>query len=391
MTQKTLHKKRISNVKLKYLLLFLLGLIQGCVERYEPNISKYESLMVVDAILTNQAGSAHVTLSKTYPYNKDVDTYIDDALVKLIDENGIEYAFLNEKQGSYILADSLFEARVGEKYKIYIETPDGTVCESTYETITQPVAIDSIYYEFVDSDDDKSKGLQILMDVKNNENRSQYFAWEYIETWEFEVPYVSSYVPNSLVCYRTARSSVFLIQSTKEYSQGNLTEYPVYFIDNTTNRLLIKYSVLISQYSLNESTYTFLKDLKEINEEQGTLFDKAPMTLIGNLINLTDPNIPVLGNFQVSAVFTKRLTLKNRDFTFRLDPPSGFEDCMVKYLSTELEQGRLDSFLRTNWSVIDTLIYTEPVDTLVGISNSVFCYDCKVSGTIIKPDYWDEE
>jgi hypothetical protein len=64
---------------------------------------------------------------------------------------------------------------------------------------------------------------------------------------------------------------------------------------------------------------------------------------------------------------------------------------MVKYLSTELEQGRLDSFLRTNWSVIDTLIYTEPVDTLVGISNSVFCYDCKVSGTIIKPDYWDEE
>ncbi|MCK9208819.1 MAG: DUF4249 domain-containing protein, partial [Salinivirgaceae bacterium] len=250
------------------LICFGIFVFSTCIEPFKPDIDKYESLLVVDAIITSEGGSGHVILSKTYPYDETFTTYVDGANVSLINEDGMEYNFINYKEGYYTIADSSFEAIIGEDYKIRIETTDGEICESTFETLTEPVPIDSIYYQFISGNDPKSKGLQILMNIENNEKKNVYFSWEYIETWEFEVPYASPYFEGLTTCYKTVKPAVFLIKSLKDYENRQLLAYPLYFIDNTTNRLYIKYSVLITQYTLSESAYNFLKELKEINEEQ---------------------------------------------------------------------------------------------------------------------------
>jgi len=299
--------------------------------------------------------------------------------------------FINPANGRYTPADPDFSGEIGRSYKIHIETADGIVCESMAETLPEPIPLDDVKYEFKDGRNDREKGLQIFVDVLNVDNENAYFYWEYTETWEFEVPYKSSYVPDASTCYKTAKPPVFIINSTLNLVNKQILNYPLYFIDNTTNRLYIKYSVNVTQHTLSQQTYVYYHDLKEVNENRGSLYDTAPITLIGNMRNLLDPNQPVLGNFQVSGAFSKRIFIEKRDVAGKLNVPDGFDYCQTKYAGIKTGALLLDSLSKAGWMVMDSS-YNEAVnDTIITFTNSRACYDCTMNGTNIKPDYWDRE
>jgi hypothetical protein len=370
----------------------LLALIlAGCVTPFEPSIEKYENLLVVDGAISNIPGSVYVKLSRTSPYNELITIDVDVAEVTLVDDLDNKTELKNITNGEFVIMDPNFAGEVGRSYKIVVETSDGVICESAFEELINPIPIDGVKYEFVDGPDDTKRGLEIQVDVENKDNRNAYFYWQYVETWEFEVPYISPYEPDSKICYKTTRPPVFIINSTSDLVENQLIDFPLYFIDNTSNRLYRKYSVLITQYTITEPTFIFYQNMKEINEDKGSLFDKSPVTLVGNMHCITNPDQIVLGNFQVSGADTKRIFINNIEVADKLAVPSEYEDCEIEYLAMFRDAYRLDSLIKEDWIIMDKYFNPSINDTMVFLTGSVKCYDCKHDGTNIKPEFWDTE
>jgi hypothetical protein len=371
--------------------LFLILFLVACVAPFEPEIGKYENVLVVDGAVSNIPGTTFVILTKTSSYNERYRNPVNAARITLIDDLGNELRFLNTAGGVYHLPDSNYAGQIGRSYKIHIETADGEICESQFEELKEPIPLDRVKYEFIDGDNDNERGIRILVDIENMSNLNAYFYWEYRETWEFEVPYSSSLEPDSKVCYKTVKPPIFIINSTYDLVQNQLLNYPLYFIDNTTNRLYRKYSVLVTQHTLTEQCYVYYQDLKEVNEERGTLFDKAPLTLVGNMQNLANSDQAVLGNFQVSGAVTKRIFINHNEIADGLNVPSGYEDCEIQYVGEITEAAYMNTLLESGWIVMDRNFNPVRNDTIATLTKAKRCYDCKLNGTNIKPEFWDSE
>ena len=78
-----------------------------------------------------------------------------------------------------------------------------------------------------------------------------------------------------------------------------MTKYPVLFISNNTDKLKEKYSILVNQYSLNESEFDFWDRVQSISQNVGNLYDITPVAITGNIRCTTNPKETVLGYFSV--------------------------------------------------------------------------------------------
>jgi hypothetical protein len=389
--RKTIQKRSLIS-GLVVMLGVLLVLMKGCIFPYEPDITRYENVLVVDGLLTNLPGSCYVKLSRTYPYNEKNNIVESGATVRILDDNGKETILGETKSGLYQPADTNFAGIIGTRYKVSIKTASGEVCESTYEQIREPVEIGNLYFKYIEKGPGVN-GIQLYVDTYDPFKESSFYAWDYEETWEFAVPYQSQsiYLPEMRVCYKDVISRQVLIESTKDYIDDKVIGFPLYYIDNTTNRLTFRYSVLLKQYNISEKMYLYFKNLKNINENTGTLFDRTPVILFGNIVTTGNSTKPVLGVFQVSGASVKRIFINRDDLPSQLVTPSEYEFCRANLLSKNRDRLKLDSLLRMGWAVMDTVIDNTANDTLIGLAISRSCFDCTTQGTTKKPVFWDEK
>lgn len=371
--------------------LIILLITGDCIYPFEPQIDKYYNVLVIDGLLTNLPGSCYVKLSHTYPYNGRDYRSETGAGVRIIDDLGSEMILNDAGNGLYLPEDSTFTGIIGRHYKVSIETASGGLFESGFEELKEPVDIEDIYYQVVDKGDGIS-GIQIYVNTWDPMKKSFYYAWDYREAWEYRVPYasVSDFLPELKICYKDVTSRKILIESTKSYIDDKVIEFPLFFVDNTTNRLSVKYSVLVRQYVLTEKTYQFFRNVKDINENTGTLFDRTPVIMVGNIVNVLSPKEPVLGNFQVSGASERTLFVYRDDLRDQMNVPSEYEFCDGRLLSMKEDRAQIDSLIRLGWVGMDTIPDPEKNDILLGLVISRSCYDCRTNGTLKKPEFWEK-
>ena len=201
-----------------------------CVYPYNPEIEKYENLLVVDGIVSNLPGTCFVRLSRTYAYDSKRYQRETDAEVKIIDDLGNEMLLKDNSDGTYFPLDKDFAGIPCRKYKLMIKTLSGEMCESPFDELPEPVEIERVYYEYQSRGGFGSDGIQLFIDTYDPQNKSFYYIWEYNETWEYIVPFVSisPYLPEMQTCFKslTRRSSIS-IQTTKNYVTDKVTQISV--------------------------------------------------------------------------------------------------------------------------------------------------------------------
>lgn len=364
--------------------------LSGCIEPFDPDVDKYDNALIVDGVLTNEPGSCEVILSRTYPYNQvsSIPEFETGATVTLIDDLGTGITLIEQANGRYVPADDDFAGQIGRKYKITVETTSGIVCESDFEELKEPVPVGRVYYR-LEVKENGIPGLQFYVDTEDPSRSSKYYAWEFMETWEFWVPYIVSFDYATDICYRHVPSRTLLTATTKNYSEDKIIGYPIHFVGNNTNRLSVKYSILVKQFVLTEATYNFYEDLKTININVGTLFDVIPVILTGNIRNSLGPEYPILGNFQVSGVSEMRIFIYDQELPSELMIPTGFEFCQTEMVSKVESANTLDSLLGAGWIIYETSF--SDTDTLYDLTNSRACYDCTRSGSNVMPDFWGDD
>lgn len=366
--------------------ILLLVFLTGCISQFIPQTRESADLLIVEGLITDKQGINSIKLSKSMPLGTRSDASpVSGGNVTITDDLGSIVSLLETEAGTYVPPPS-FNGVIGRFYTLHVTTYSeaGILNYESFPMKMKPVPpIDSVYYEKVTiqaSDDGTvtQEGSQIYVNTHDATNSCRFYRWEYAETWEFEVPY---FVPNRL-CWVSDNSRIINIKSTSALEEDRINRYPLNFVSNQTDRLNIKYSILVNQYSLNEDEYLYWEKLQNIAEQVGGLYDMIPSSIPSNITCINDPTEKVLGYFSVSANASKRIFIKDR-FKGLVNLYDG-DQCIA---DTIFPGEPFPANLNTSaWIIIDNFMPPYWV-----ITYSKGCYDCTVRGTNTEPDFWRED
>lgn len=393
-----------------------------CIDQYTPNLNGYTPRLVIDGLITDANNSYTVKLSYSFPGAVSAPTFVSDAKVSVSDDNGNNYSLTYRRNGIYSSDSSEFRGSVGRTYVLHVTTPEGEQYESDPCLMLPVTNIDSIYVErdeeLFNNGNESRKGARIFIDSRAGEGE-QYYRWAFKETWKFKVPNPKKYsyvygedqnspelIPVTDVkeyCWKNASSTNIIINAITPGQSNIIERKPITFIaPDESDRFNLQYSILINQYSLSKREYDFWNDLKQINEEGGSLFSKQPFSLKSNIHNLNNPDEHVMGYFQVSAVHEKRKTLSFSDI-LSLGLPFYKYPCerIIKEphdFDTEWGPKHTWDYVYRLYCVTSKYDLVEPIFKDVSVDGKqvlyklVFstpeCANCELSGVSTKPDFW---
>ncbi|WP_158447931.1 DUF4249 domain-containing protein [Aquimarina longa] len=381
---------------------------QGCVESYDFETEKRESILVIEARLTNELKKHEILVSRSFqlkeevPYDTDVPFAEANAVVKITDDQQNEFIFKETSPGKYISLIE-FKAVSNRKYTLSITTSNANTYLSSPMVLTAEAQIDKMYFSRT-TNDNGLDGIGVFIDSYNPEGTSVFYKYEYEETYKIVAQYWGRFdiVINrnaqgapagvSLVqknkeeqeCYITKKSNEIIIGNTNDLSEDRLVGVPIRFIERRHHSATYRYSILAKQYVQSKEAYTFYETLKKFSSVDGDLFSQIqPGFFEGNIFSENNPNEKVVGFFDVAAVSSKRIYFNYQDI-FLGDSTSFYViDCVTKeYLNVgadlykAIERG-------------DKLYSFNP---LSGSYKMVVkgCGDCTVFGNNIAPDFWED-
>jgi len=375
--------------------IFIFFTLAGCIEPFTPIIDESEESLVIKGQITDQAGNHYINISRTAPYNDPHKIPESDCQVEVIDNYGNIFEFYESDSGVYrqwLPKDFL---NIGTQYKVKVITTDGNIYESGFNEMLSPSPlIDSIYYEIETretNDPDKPLiGIQFYLDLNAPSDFARNYRWELEETWEYEAAYRIQYYYDGTIhpiddpfflfrCWSTEPIRKIYTFTTRHSTSNTINKFPLHYVSNQTNRLKIKYSLLVKQYSLSNTAYDYWLQVQEQSQESGGLYETQPVQIQGNISNINDPEEVVLGFFDVSSVPEKRIFV-SEPFDFRIWGPN----CYLRGIEHERQLS-----MYTIYPVY--LISLNPMGT--GLPYGVgygTCFDCRNGGgTTERPDFWE--
>lgn len=358
-----------------------------CVEPYAPpGIKVDQNLLVVDALLNGDNGEANVRLSRTIPLSEPTVQRPELAATVSIETLSGNTFFLTDINNNGHYYTTGISVLTGDQYKLKVITQDNKQYQSEYIELKETPPIDSISWK------PAKEGIDIFVNTHDNKNEVHFYRWEFSESWaynsafqslyEFNGDFVVDRSNNIYNCFQNFNSSNILVKSTSNLSEGIVSEFPITFIPKKSERLFIRYSILIKQYSLTKDAYDFWELLKKNTESLGGLFDPLPSQLTGNIQSVTNTNEVVLGYFSASGVTEKRIFISLQDLPDGYRFTNTYPQCKMDTVFIS----DLPSFNRSGSLLISG--YYAP--GLVGYFYSINdCADCRLqSGTTQKPIFW---
>jgi Domain of unknown function (DUF4249) len=373
------------NLSCLIILFLLFSVFKGCIVPYIPKPPENDELLVVEGLISDQHEVNTIKLSKSFPlWTTQNPVYLTGCKVWITDDLGHLDNLKEATIGTYITDSSNFQGTIGRKYTLHIRTntANGNLNYESFPMELKPVpVIDRIYYEkktYVKYPR-PIEGCQIYLDTYDPTNSCNFYRWKYSETWEFHLPFD---VKNK-VCWRTENSYDIFLKNTSLLREDRVIGYPLKTITNPIDRLSVKYSIRVKQYSLNEEEYIYWETLKTSLDQAGGLYDIIPPIIPNNIYCVENPDEKTLGYFSVSAVSSRRIFIKDNFEGF----DSQYEDCITDTISGKVLVDTLRGLNSFIWMIIDS---SDNVPPIRFFTNKRVCADCLARGTNIEPLFWKE-
>jgi hypothetical protein len=384
----------------------MMPLFSSCIEPVRPDLAKsdFESQLVVEGTITDEPGPFKVRLTRSGLIYTNQTVYksepVSGASVHITDDKGNDFHLWQGVNGWYETNERCLQGIPGNTYILHITDEDGNLFESSPEMMSEVYPIDSVFYEEEQRTSIKNEivshedWLKVLLNTHAPDDGIHYFRWEFDETWEFQMPesievvrydydeyeqrsmhvFLESVLvaPEKLHCWITESARSILVKSTADNISGQVTRFQLTSIGPDDDRFSIRYSILVRQFSLNKELYDFFNRLKDLNEENGGIYNKNPAAIYGNIKN-NSVNKRALGYFSVSAVKTKRIFINHPDVHI-ITGHSAYSDC-----------GWTESPLNYKDYYFYGTAYSDSAEVWSG---SKYCTDCRERGTNVKPDFW---
>ncbi len=373
-------------------------LLNSCVEKYWPDIgNKYEKILAVDGMITNKPGPYTIRLSLSSSVRIVDSSPVEGCELTISDNTGYSETLYEIEPGVY-KTNPAFQGVVGKKYKLTIHSPDEKTYESGFQELKSPVGIDTLYahIEFKnnpDADYDLA-GYQFYVSTNAAIEDTNYYFWKLEQTYKFNSNYRIRYmfdgqyhsIPHPApyyTCWKTNTVPELFTYNTLQLNEPVIRDLPLHYVTTETKELSIKYSVLVKQLTLTREAYNYFHRLQD-QVGQGTLYDKQPYQIYGNMANVNDAEEPVLGYFLVAGSAEKRIFVdKPEDLDFYYNATCGM-------ITDDL--WRMLMSIRHNWPVFLTIIYDEEGGGgTTALPNRQSCLDCReADGDTTMPVFWEE-
>ncbi len=361
--------------------------ISGCITQFVPETDEDQNLLVVEGLITDQPDVNTIKLSRSLPLGKKTTLRpLKGCTVSITDDQGNTFLLTeSSNSGTYLTDASVFQGIVGRKYTLHINTNNSTATHYSYQSLPMELRavppVDSLYYEKVTLAEKTEysgpkEGCQVYLNTYDPTGNCNYYRWEYIETWKFQLPYLTT----NNTCWITNNSKSITIKNTSVLAEDKVARLPLNLITNETDRLAVRYFILVNQYSVSEDEYTYWEKLQSISEEVGSLYDITPSSIPGNIFCVEDPAEQVLGYFSVSAKTSKQIYI---DENFR-GLVQLYNECPSDTIYGNAPIPNLNSNV---WIIVDQPYAMPPYKVL---TENKYCADCTTRGTTIKPDFWDD-
>ena len=289
--------------------------VEGCIEPFSPpEVNSVESYLVVDGFLNLSQDTSRIELRRTQNTKQVGNPVIEKgATVSVEAESGESYAFKETGAGIYLLPPKQYSRAT--KYRLRIKTGGGKEYLSDYVAVSITPAIDSVTYKV----DRFLNAAVFYVNTHDPANKTKFYRWKFDETWEYRTAYYTALeVINKKIvtrkedvnlCYRTQKSTNIVLGNTIKLTNDVISDLPLFQVPIVTNKLYIKYSVLVKQYALSQTAFEYWTSLAKTTQATGGLFDPQPSQVTGNIGNTKDPKELVFGYFSASTVASTRLTI----------------------------------------------------------------------------------
>ena len=369
--------------------LALTVLVYGCIQPFAPpEVNNTDHFLVVDGFLNFGEDTTKITLSRTQNTTARTPFVMETgASVKVLGETGEIYPLKEQGKGKYFLAAKITNQSV--KYKLSIVTKNGSEYESDFVKINKTPPIDSIGYKV---DREKNEAV-FFVNAHDSQNNTHFYRWKFEETWVYSTPFLSGLevvgttLQNKKIvdrteaintCYRTLNSGSILLGSTIRLSQDIIKELPLNHVPIASNKLYIKYSLLVRQYGLSQEEFEYWTSLAKTTQGTGSLFDPLPSQVTGNIKNKKDPQELVFGFFSATVEQKKRV--------FVTPGLGSYVICTTDTLSVGCPPRREKECALETGSLL--ISYADAFNSFVVVAEPT-CVDCRLQGGVLKkPSFW---
>ncbi len=374
----------------------------GCRKAFNPVVDQTDvNILVVEGMINTGTDSTIIKLSRTVPVgNKTTSSPETKAVITVENAQAIVLTLTENGKGIYSAPPKTLDNT--KKYCLRIRTSNGKVYLSDLVDAKVTPPIDSIGFLIKD---DK---LHVYANTHDANNNTRYYRYSFRETWMFQAKYPSNFITNGkeivgrtmaqgiFTCFATDTSAYTLINSTAQLSQDVAFQVPIDVIDATSEKISVKYSILLRQQGLTKEAYVFFENLKKNTELLGSIFDAQPSQLTGNIHNIADPSEPVIGYMTAGTTQQKRIFIPKTALpkSFITKYPYGCE--LDSAFNGPIPPERVHSTY-----TIETLIpIKNPIESVIilpfvsmaheqgWLFTDRVCGDCTMRGTIKQPPFW---
>ena len=367
----------------------LLVLLPGCTDPFTPpSASAPPSYLVVDGFI-NSRGISTISLSRTYAIALAASPPTETSATVFVEaQTGRQYLLRESAvKGTYV-SDQL-TLNPADTYRLHLTTAAGKEYASAFVPVKTTPPIDTVVWRATGT------GVDLTVSTHDPARATQYYRWEYAETWEIVSPYIPSLeysgnrlralsVPYPALCWRTTRGTTVQLASTATLNQDVVSAYPLRQLPSTAQQLLRRYSLLVQQHALTKEEYQYWELLRKNTETIGSLFDPQPVQLTGNVRGLGNNATAVaLGYVGAHSLSEKRIFIARPQLPAAWRPLTGYESCMPP---DTVRPGAETYAFGPNYLPIYA---TFKNGSLVGyLAKSADCIDCRKRGAAVKPSFW---
>ena len=374
---------------LKVITVLIVFILQSCIYEYLPRAGKYDKFLVVYGMITTENGPHEITIYQNRQIGEISFDSVGHAIVSLSDDAGNIIPLTEASNGRY-LTPGTFAGEIGTKYKLNIVLPDGKQYESDYVEMLDVPGISDIKAEHITrpgtSTTAEGDGYQFYISTEPGSSEQKYFKWEIDEDWEFDMPYIYDYywdgkdltsINLPYQCYSQRHLRDFFISTTNNSQINYISNYPLHFVSKY-DKLKYGYGIRVRQYALSEFTYNFWENVIE-NDNPNAINSKQQYPLVGNIKCISNPDEPVYGILEASAVKAKNLQVE----TLYVAPQAAV--CGITKMVRSLDP-------QTLMLEPPAMIEAQPPPQwgagflLVRDPNCIYCEAS--GGTSIRPEYW---
>lgn len=359
-----------------------------CIQSFDPEISKYDSLMVIVGELVESDSIQKVEISKSSGYNEKEWLPVSGCVVYVEDDNGNTFSYQEEEQGIYACHIPSQYIKTGVSYRLVVNAGDSSIYVSKYDEMLECPDIDSVYYAFEEKVGDIEnqslvQGVQFYVNVQRDENQAKYCRWSFMETWVYKAYYENNaIIDNGEIIEIKPPVSVPICWMTDEITtshtaqiENRLKQVELNYVSNETPRLFYRYSLLVRQMGISPGAYAFWNALETQFEDAGSLYEAQPQSITSNITNVENSEEIVIGYFNTASVKEKRIFVdRNMDMSIA-------DYCDFEALPENSDEWPDFAFLYIDNDLPDFIMMTK----------EYACFDCTIrGGTSVKPDFWED-